>query len=191
MPFKKAIKVIPVLAGMTFLFSCGSEIDKISRIDNPDTIPAIHGTGIEIIYSDSAIVRITIKAPELKEFQQADSLEPKSEFPQGLTATFYNQNGGIESVLKAGYAIYHIKRQLFEASKSVVIQNYSENQELKSDLLWWDEKNEKIWSDQPVTIITDDGTTYGKFGFEADQSFRKYRIRGTSGQMKVKEGTEE
>jgi len=187
MPFNKTFKVIPVLAGMTFLFSCGNEIDRISKISNPDTIPAIHGTGIEIIYSDSAIVRITIKAPELKDFQQADTLEPKSEFPQGLTATFYNQNGGIESVLNAGYAIYHIKRQLFEASKNVVINNYTENQELKSELLWWDEKNEKIWSDQPVSIKTDDGTTYGKYGFEADQSFRKYRIRGTSGQMKVKE----
>ncbi|HBB92020.1 MAG: LPS export ABC transporter periplasmic protein LptC [Bacteroidetes bacterium GWF2_49_14] len=183
----KTIRVIPLIGGMTLLFSCGSGIERVSRIENPDTLPAIHATGIEIIYSDSSIVRLTIKAPELKDFVQADTLEPKSEFPKGLTATFYNQGGGVESILSAGYAIYHIKKKTFEATGDVVIKNFSENQELHTEVLWWDELHEKIWSDQPFSITTPDGTTHGKNGFEADQSFRKYRLRGTSGQMKVKE----
>jgi len=187
MPGHNTIRVIPLLAGMTLLLSCGRDIEKVSRIENPDTLPAIHATAIEIIYSDSAIVRLTIEAPEYKDFAQLDSLQPKSEFPKGLTATFYNRSGGKESVMTSGYAIYHVKKQLFEARDSVVVRNYTENQELHASVLWWDERRKKIWSDEPVTIITADGITCGDAGFDADQNFTEYHIRGARGDMRVKE----
>ena len=181
------VRVIPLIMGMTLIFSCRNEIEKVSKIDNPDTIPAAHATDVEIIVSDSAFVRIKIVSPELKEFPVADSLEPKTEFPQGLVATFYNKSMQIESTLTAGYAIYHIRKKLFEASKDVVIKNFGQDQELHTNLLWWDETSERIWSDQAVTIITSSGTTYGDSGFESDQNFSKYNIRKSHGQMMVKD----
>jgi len=184
---RSELRVIPLIMGMTLIFSCGNEIEKINKLDNPETIPATHATDIEIIVSDSAFVRIKIVSPERKEFPTVDSLESKIEFPQGLVATFYNKSLEIESTLDAGYAIYHKERKLFEASKNVIIKNFTEDQELHTDLLWWDETNEKIWSDQPVTIITASGTTYGDSGFESDQNFSKYNILRSHGQMKVKE----
>ncbi|MFA5815791.1 MAG: LPS export ABC transporter periplasmic protein LptC [Bacteroidales bacterium] len=184
---RSVVRVIPLIMGMTLIFSCGNDIEKINKLDNPDTIPAAHATNVEIIVSDSAFVRIKIISPELKEFPVADSLEPKTEFPQGLVATFYNKSLQVESTLVAGYAIYHTKRKLFEASKNVVIRNFTQDQELHTDQLWWDEINEKIWSDQAVTIITASGTTFGDSGFESDQNFTKYSIRRSHGQMKVKE----
>ncbi len=184
---RSAVRVIPLLWGMTLLFSCGNDIQRINKLGNTDTIPAAHATDVEIMVSDSAFVRIKIVSPELKEFPVADSVEPKTEFPQGLVATFYNKTMQVESTLTAGYAIYHTKRKLFEASKDVVIKNFSQDQELHTNLLWWDEKNEKIWSDQAVTIITSSGTTYGDSGFESDQNFTKYNILKSHGQMKVQE----
>jgi lipopolysaccharide export system protein LptC len=137
--------------------------------------------------SDSFNVRVKIVSPELKEFPVADSLEPKTEFPQGLVATFYNKSMEVESTLVAGYAIYHTQRKLFEASKDVVIKNFTQEQELHTDMLWWDENSERIWSDRAVTIITSSGTTYGDSGFESDQSFSKYDIYRSHGKMNVKE----
>ncbi|MFA6127477.1 MAG: hypothetical protein WC699_09240 [Bacteroidales bacterium] len=184
---RSAVRVIPFIMGMTLIFSCRNDIEKINKIENIDTIPAAHASDVEIIVSDSFFVRIKIVSPELKEFPEADSLDPKTEFPKGLTATFYNKSMQVESTLVAGYAIYHIKKQLFEASREVVIKNFSQDQELHTNMLWWDEAGEKIWSDQAVTIITASGTTYGDSGFEADQNFTRYSILQSHGQMKVKE----
>lgn len=184
---RSVVRVIPLIMGMTLIFSCGNDIEKVTKLDNPDTLPAAHATDVEIIVSDSAFVRIKIVSPELKEFPVVDSLEPKTEFPRGLVATFYNKSLRVESTLVAGYAIYHTKRKLFEASKDVVIRNFTQDQELHTDRLWWDEINMKIWSDQAVTIITPNGTTFGDSGFESDQNFTKYSIRRSHGQMKVKE----
>lgn len=173
--------------GTALILSCGNDIEKVNPLGNRDTIPAAHATDVEIMVSDSSFVRVKIVSPELKEFPVADSLEPKTEFPQGLVATFYNKSMHVESTLVAGYAIYHTKKKLFEASRDVVIRNFSQDQELHTQLLWWDEINEKIWSDQAVTIITSGGTTYGDSGFESDQNFTKYNILKSHGQMKVKD----
>lgn len=180
-------RVIPVLLGVTLFFSCGREIEKVGKIENPDTIPAIRATDVETIYSDSAVVRLKINAPELKDFPEADSLDPKLEFPKGLIATFYNKSGRIESTLTADYAIYHSKTKIFEAKNNVVVKNLTEDQELRTSELWWNETSEKIWSDKTVTITTADGTTTGEGGFKADQNFREYQIIKSRGQMKVKE----
>lgn len=187
---RRVARVIPFIMGMTLVFSCHHDIEKINRLDNPDTVPSNHMKEAVIIVSDSFLVRIKIVAPELKEFPVADSLEPKTEFPGGLVASFYNKTMQVESTLVAGYAIYHTKRKLFEASKNVVIKNFTQNQELHTDLLWWDEANERIWSDQPVTIITENGTTYGDSGFESDQNFSTYSIMRSHGKMKVKENVQ-
>ena len=184
---REAIRVIPFIVGMILVFSCRRDIEKVGKIDNPDSMPAAHATHVEIIISDSMLVRVKIVSPELNEFPVADSLEPKTEFPQGLVATFYDKSLKVESTLVAGYAIYHIRRKLFEASKNVVIKNLIQDQELHTNMLWWDESEAKIWSDQAVTIITASGTTYGDSGFESDQNFTKYSILSSHGQMKVKD----
>jgi LPS export ABC transporter protein LptC len=172
---------------MALVFSCRTDIERVTPLGNTDTLPSAHATGVEITVSDSGFVRVIIRAPELKEFPVADSLEPKTEFPQGLQATFYNKGRQIESTLDAGYALYHTRRKLFEASLNVVIKNYTQDQELKTDSLWWDEVNEKIWSNTAISITTSSGTTYGDSGFESDQNFSKYSIRRSHGQMRVKE----
>jgi LPS export ABC transporter protein LptC len=180
-------RVIPLIIGMALLFSCKKDIQRVGSLENPDTIPTIRALGVETIYSDSAFVRLRLSAPEMKEFPQADSADPKIEFPQGLTATFFNKGIQIESTLQADYAIYHTKTKAFEARHNVVVKNFTEDQELRTEELWWDEAREKIWSNKSVTITTADGTTIGEGGFEADQNFTRYRIRKTRGQMKVKE----
>jgi hypothetical protein len=68
-----------------------------------------------------------------------------------------------------------------------VIKNFTQDQELHTNLLWWDETHAKIWSDQAVEIITKNGTTFGDSGFESDQNFTKYKILSSHGQMKVKD----
>ena len=184
---RSVLMIIPLIVGMALFSSCRNDIEKIDKLVHPDTIPAAHATDVVIIVSDSAYVRIKIVSPDLKEFPVVDSLEPKTEFPLGLVATFYNKSSEVESTLTAGYAIYHTKRKLFEASKDVVIKNFTQDQELHTNLLWWDETHARIWSDQAITIITATGTTYGDSGFESDQNFTKYDIRKSHGQMKVKD----
>jgi LPS export ABC transporter protein LptC len=171
---------------MTMLFSCENDISKI-KVSNAEELPIIQSNGIQTIYSDSAVVRLKITGPELKEFAETDDKEAYIEFPKGLKATFYNQSGRIESSLEAEYAIFWKKVKQFEARTNVVVKNFSEKQELFTEQLFWDKDEEKIWSDKFVKIITENGPTYGEEGFESDQNFAKFRIKKSRGQMTVED----
>jgi len=185
-PLRKSI-VIPIFLGVAMLFSCENDIKKVKELTNAEELPAIHATDIETIYSDSAVVRLKITGPELKEYAKTDDREAFIEFPQGLRAIFYGKSGRIESSLEAEYAIFLKQIKQFEAKTNVVVKNYTEKQELYTEQLFWDQEEKKIWSEKFVKIITEKGPTYGEEGFESDENFTKFRIRKSRGQMTVEE----
>lgn len=176
-----------LLAGVAMLFSCENDIAQVRELTNAESLPAIHAQGVTTIYSDSAVVRLKITAPELMEYTETEDREAYIEFPKGLQATFFNQRQGIESTLEAGYAIFHKKEEVFEARTNVVVKNFAEKQELYAEYLTWNKKSEQISSDQFVKIITEDGITYGENGFVSDQNFTEFRIIKSKGTLEVEE----
>ena len=185
-PLRKSI-IIPIIMGMVMLFSCENDIKKVKELTNAEELPVIHATDIETIYSDSAIVRLKITGPELKEFAETEDREAYIEFPQGLQAIFYNKSASVESSLDAEYAVFWKKKKQFEARTNVVVRNFTENQELFTEELFWDQEEKRIWSDKFVKIITEKGPTYGEEGFESDENFTKFRIKKSRGRMTVDE----
>ena len=183
---RKSIIALQVLS-VVMLFSCENDIKKVEELTNAELLPAIHAKGFETIYSDSAVVRLKITGPELKEFNETEDREAHIEFPQGLKAVFYNKGAIIESSLEAEYAVFWKKIKQFEARSNVVVKNFSEKQELYTEQLFWDQEEGKIWSEKFVKIITENGPTYGEEGFESDENFTKFRIKKSSGQMTVEE----
>lgn len=178
---------IPLILGLAMLFSCENDISKVRELTDVETLPAVHATDIVTIYSDSAVVRLKITAPELLEFAESEDQSPYIEFPQGLQAIFYNKNQSIESTLEAQYAIFDKKVEVFTARENVVVKNFAEKQELYAEYLIWDKVKEEISSDKFVKIVTEDGVTYGENGFISDQNFTNFRILNSRGTLNVED----
>lgn len=178
---------IPVVLGFAMLFSCENDIAKVRELPDAEDSPAVYATNIVTIYSDSAVVRLKITAPELLEFIETEDHPPRIEFPKGLKAVFYNKGQGIESTLEAEYAIYDKKEKIFTARNNVVVKNFAEKQELYAEYLLWDEEKEMISSDKFVKIVTEDGVTYGENGFISDHNFTDFRILNSRGTLKVED----
>ena len=178
---------IPLILGLAMLFSCENDIAKVRELTDAEDLPAVHATNIVTIYSDSAVVRLRINAPELMEFAETEDHPPIIEFPKGLKAVFYNKGQQIESTLEAGYAIYDKKEEVFTARDNVVVKNFAEEQELYAEYLLWDKEKEIISSDKFVKIVTEDGVTYGEDGFISDHNFTNFRILNSRGTLKVED----
>jgi len=76
------------------------------------------------------------------------------------------------------------KEQKMEARKNVVAINQNGDQ-LNTEHLIWDERREKLLSDEFVKITTKDEIIYGS-GFEANQDFSKYKIFNIKGTISIK-----
>jgi len=177
---------VMLIAGGAVLFcSCENDIATIKALHEEVNMPTQTGTNVEIMYSDSGLVKGKITAPELKRFSREN--DPYYEFPKGVTVLFYDRNGKVESHVQANYALYFEKQELWEARNNVIAKNEKTNEQLFTEHLFWSEKEEIIYSDQYTRIINADGTFYGERGFEARQDLSKWKLKRSKGTVNVKD----
>ncbi len=178
--YKSSIAVMIFIVTAMF-FSCKSDIKQINSLADIKNFPNQSAKNIEILYSDSAKVKMKIFAPVLNRFMNED--EPYIEFPEGIKVLFYTVNQEIESSLKSNYAIFYEVPDIWEAEEDVVVVN-KDGDIINTELLIWERKKELIHSDKFVKITTKDEILYGE-GFEADQNFTNYTIHKPTGVLNL------
>lgn len=154
-----------------FFASCENDLDKVNQITARNTDPVEQGKNIEILYSDSAKIRVKVNAPELKRFVLP---KPVVEMPSGVKVEFYDDSLHVTSTLTSNYAIRKDSEQIMEAKNDVVVVN-TKGEKLNTEHLIWDEKTRKIYSQEFVKITTADEIIMGN-GFESNEDFTKYKI---------------
>jgi len=176
--FLKNIMILFI--GVMIFFSCRkNDIEVVNSFSKSDTLPTQSVINLETIYTDSGKVKLIVVAPLVERFS-ADE-KNKTYFPEGMEVNFYDGEGNINSWLSAKYAIYHEDNRLWEASDSVVAVN-EEGEVLNTELLFWDEEKQIIYSSKFVKITTAKEVIFGT-GFEADQSFNFWTITKVKGTL--------
>lgn len=190
---KRSSYKIAATLGVVAIFllsACTNSPDEIKKVaDEEELKPLNVQYNIEYDYSDSAKTRLLLKAPVVKDFSHAEE-NPYYEFAEGIDVTFFDKFGKEESHLRANYAKQLIAENLWEARGDVVVNN-KKGEQLNTEHLIWDVKEELISSDVFVKITTGDEVIMGE-GFEADQSFTSYKLKGNvKGELKIEEPEED
>ncbi|UCG28917.1 MAG: LPS export ABC transporter periplasmic protein LptC [Bacteroidales bacterium] len=165
------------------LYSCKNDIEEINTLTSVSNLPTQSIRDFESIYSDSAKIQILVKAPEVNRYGNA--AEPYVEFPNGIEVYFYDEFEQVNSMLTAKSALYHESEELWEARDSVVAINV-DGEILNTDLLFWDEKRQLIYSNKFVKITTVNEVILGE-GFEANQDFTDWVIKKPKGTIYLEE----
>jgi LPS export ABC transporter protein LptC len=165
--------------------ACKNDYETIQALTTESNLPDVTGFDIEMAYTDSGILKGKIIAPEVLQYNQKE--EPYYEFPKGMKTVFYDTNGIEVSYIQSNYGIYYIEKQLWEGRYHVVGQNYSTGERLETEQIFFDQQDNRIYSDKFTTITNADGVFTGENGFEAEGGLRNYRMRGYSGRVTVKD----
>jgi LPS export ABC transporter protein LptC len=178
----KNISIAALVLGAAILFyGCENDIEKIKAFNSTDNLPIVEAQNFETIFTDSGQVRYTLKTPKLLRFEN----EGKAflEFPEGVEITQFDATGKTVSSLTADYAKQFIKEERWEAKNNVVATNELGDTLLTEHLIW-EEKNEKIYTEEFVIFIRPDQIITG-IGFSSDASFKNYRIKDLKGTIYV------
>ena len=159
------------------LFACENDIAKIKAFSSPEDLPVLEARNFETLYTDSGQVRFLLKTVELLRYENDG--KTYVEFPQGMELIKYDNDKNIISSLTADYAKQFVKEQKWEAKNNVVVTNQN-GDTLKTDHLIWEEKTEKIYTEEFVEIIRPDQSITG-IGFTSDQSMQNWKIKNPSG----------
>ncbi|MCK5134782.1 MAG: LPS export ABC transporter periplasmic protein LptC [Bacteroidales bacterium] len=164
---------------------CENDIERINMLTDEDETPKIKGNNVEVIYSDSAKVKVQILTPAFRQFP--DVKRPYMEFPEGLEVYFYNDSLKIESEIRANYAIYYSQERLWHATGNVVARRLDNGDILNTEELFWDEEKQFIYSSAFTRVQNKDGILYGKRGFESHQDLSNWHLIGSSGTVNIQD----
>ena len=163
-----------------------SACEDRSKILNKEVYdgPNVDMTNIDILISDSTIVKLRLVAPRQKVLQNNDR-----DFPEGIYIEFYNGFGIMTATLEANTGYYFSDEDYYKAEGNVIWKKKSSNNELTSELLNWVPAEERIHTDKFVTIVTGNEVHTGE-GLEATQDFEEYTILQPSGTMELDDSGE-
>lgn len=181
------IRFLRITGLLLFLFSCENDLAEVEALISKLNTEVETAKEVEILYSDSAQVRVKIAGPTMLYY--LDKREPRQEFIDGVKVDFFDAEGNSTSQLTAKYAIRFENKNEVIVRDSVVWQSV-ENEKIETEELIWQENKERIYTDRFVVITRPDEIVYGH-GFEANQDFSYSRINAIQGRIKVDNPTEE
>lgn len=162
-------------------FACDKAVRRADVTFTEEDTQIEIGKDIEILYSDSALVRVRITAATLVNVNDRDL--PRQEFPDGIQVDFFDQNLQIKSTLTAREAIRLNEKGEVIARDSVVLRT-ANGEKLETEELLWDEKTEQVSTDKFVKITKPGEVIYG-YGLRANQDFTYWKITIPKGQIKA------
>ena len=172
-------------AVMFVLFpSCSNKGKNLAdAVSENDTLPTMSSLGVTTLISDSGITRYKIVTEEWIVF---DKKSPSYwSFEKGVYLEKFDTLFHIAASIKADTAYYYDKKKLWELRSNVQIQS-QRGDKFETELLFWDENKEKVYSDKYIRISQEDKVITG-YGFESDQNLTEYQIKNTTGIFTVED----
>lgn len=139
------------------------------------------GEDVELYYTEDNQVKVKMIAAVVFEFENGDR-----EFPEGIYLEFYDEEGKLESTLRANEAYYFKKENQWRGRGKVEVKNLEKNEQLNTEELFWKPAEEKIYTDKFVTIRQESDVIYGQ-GLEAKQDMSDYVITKPEGEFSVED----
>lgn len=170
----KPQKILFIILIITALSGCEDKFappkTDISTQDKPDQ----ESWGSSVSFSDSGNVVAILNAQYMAHFAGKGYILIDS----GAQVDFY-KNGEIVSTLTGKHGMVLDSTKDIEIEDSVVVVN-KEGSILKTDKLFWNNKEQRVYSDQFVSIKTPTEEIQG-IGFESDQNLTNYKIYKVTG----------
>ncbi len=175
----KQISAILILA--LIHASCQPESDKNHQVFTQDDTAVEIARDVEILYSDSAFVRVRVTGPVLHNHSERD--DPRQEFPEGVKIEFLETDLSVKSTITALHATRYQEKGKIIARDSVIMLT-NKQEKLETEELIWNERTAKVTTEKFVKVTKPGEIIYG-FGLEAEQDFSYWKILVPKGRIKV------
>ena len=168
---------------LIFLASCQEKQFNAPAIECRDSLAVMSTYDGSTLISDSGRISYRIDAEEWLVFDKRQP--PYWAFEKGVYLEKYDLDMNVEATIKCDTAYYYSSQQLWKLIGNVDIRN-QKNERFYTDLMYWDQENEKIYSDAYIKIEQEDQVTEG-VGFSSNQSMTLWEIKNTKGIYTIKE----
>ena len=168
---------VVVVMLLLFSASCSKEHKEVVDVEfDPDKTYTMKATDVSSLISDSGITRYRLKA-------KSGRFTGRRRNPIGISPRIYVEKFDTlfqtEASIKADTAYYYDKKGLWELIGNVEVESL-QGEHFETSQLFWDQKQEKVYSDKFMRIEQEDKIITG-IGFESNQDMTQYKIFNPQG----------
>ena len=181
------IRTLLIVSSLFYLIACVNDLEEVNQLFEKSEPGVEVARDIEMLYSDSAIVRVRVIGATLIRHLESD--KPRDEFPDGIHVDFLDPDGTVNSTLDAERADRYtrekkvIARSDIDKTSPVILKN-NQGERLETTELIWDESKRQVYTDKFVKITRPEEIIFA-YGFVAKQDFSEYELKKVVGRFKV------
>jgi LPS export ABC transporter protein LptC len=167
---------------LLLLSACENDLNKVKAIAAADSTKAVdRTTGLEVIFSDSAKVKLKLTAPLSLDYKGKKSY---TLMPKGVKVVFYNPKLEVIGTITADTGIR--REKLIEFHKNVVATN-PEGSVFRSEQLIWNQDKKQIYSNKSIKMTKLGGDVLNGSSFVSDEKLLHPVFQNSTGMIHVNE----
>lgn len=166
----------------TVFFACKNNFEEVQKIGISENEPIGVADTFNLKYTDSGKLRANLISDKMLDFSNREF--DFFEFPDGAHLDIFDAEAQRSTVV-ADYAIVYNKTNLVDMQGNVVLTTPT-NDTLFAEQLYYDQKKEWVFTNQPVTF-RQQGTLINGKGFDSDQDFKNAQVLEVDGYITVDE----
>ena len=143
--------------------------------------PIMEMSNVNTMMTDSGKLILRLKAHKQLQFQNGDK-----SWTNGLILEYYSTPEKPICTFRSNFAHFNAKNNIYKGEGNVLVKNIETGDELNTELLFWSPAEEKFYTDNFVTIISEGEVHTGK-GLSANQDFSSYEILEPAGTIQIEE----
>lgn len=164
------------LVAAVLLSSCTNDLNQIQRITYDPKSPNEVSKNMSIYFADYGYAKINIFAKLAETYANPHVTILKD----SLKVDFFDENGEISSTLTAKYGeVNHETAKIF-VRDSVQLTNHKDQRTMYTSVLYWNQLDSVIYTDQRVCLKSPKGIAFGS-SLHAKQDFTTYKITDPKG----------
>ena len=167
---------------VTLFFSCKNNFKEVQNIGILDSGPLTIAENINTKYTDSGKLKSILISSKMLNYSNREFAF--YEFPEGINLTLFDADNK-ESNVVADFAILYDETDLIDLQGNVVLTTHNQDT-LYAEQLFYDQKKEWLFTNQPVRFRTKDQLINGN-GFDSDRSFSQAKVLEVTGRIFIDE----
>ncbi|WP_111682170.1 LPS export ABC transporter periplasmic protein LptC [Winogradskyella tangerina] len=169
---------------VTLFFSCENDFSEVQKVGVLQNQPIGEAEKIDLKYTeiveDSVHLKANLISPRMLDYSNRDF--SFSEFPEGILLKVYDDAGKITTITSE-YAIFYSDTDIIDLRENVTITTH-DGEVLKTDQLYYNEKLEWVFTNQPWVFTRAAGPMHG-VGFDSDKDFKNFQMLEMGGDFEL------
>jgi LPS export ABC transporter protein LptC len=163
---------------VTMFFSCESNFKEVQKSNLSEFTPTGEADDFNLKYTDSGRIKSILVSPKMLDFTSVEF--PFTEFPKGISVTFFDIKGA-KTFVKANYAVSYKGTEVIDLNGKVTISNEL-GQMMETEQLYFDQKNQWFYTESKFKFTDPKGVSYGE-GIDFSKDFKTINSQGVSGEI--------